>query len=344
MVNVAAAPVTIVGLFEDRIDAEDALLAMRRSQEQPDQVSLLIRASGHTGEEEGSTENLARALVDTALDAVGDWLQGLTSVIVPERGTYLVAGPLGAALTGIAVEHDTPAHHPDLPAPQSGEAISLLHTFVEFGFGNDEASYLEHRLAAGAVIVALTSSQRGRLQASRRLFADYNAVHIGQARTDAMLAAEASALLAAGPETPYGGDVIVADAVATIRHLCEAVAEMPTYRGICGTDVIDSTGRGAGVVHDLLGDDGGGIGPSCATSWWRSGDCLGSGATLSPSPMIWWTSPAAPSRRGSIARRSTAARASTPTDHSAAVWNRRSAATFSANRTGSSRRLAATPA
>lgn len=255
VVNVAASPVTIVGLFEDRIDAEDALLAMRRSQEQPDQVSLLIRASSHTGEEDDATEILARALVTTALDAVGGWLQGLTSVIVPERGTYLVAGPLGAALTGIAVEHQTPAHHPDLPAPQRGEAISLLHTFVEFGFGNDEASYLEHRLAAGAVIVALTTSQRGRLQSSRRLFADYNAVHIGQARTDAVLAAEAGALLAAAPEASRGGDVIVADAVATIRHLCAAGAENPDVRDICGSDVIDTTGRGTGVVLDLLGGE-----------------------------------------------------------------------------------------
>jgi hypothetical protein len=247
--------VTVVGLFEDRIDAEDALLAMRRSQEQPETVSLLIRASAHTGDEEDTTAVLARALANTALDAVGGWLQGLTSVIVPERGTYLAAGPLGAALTGIAVDHQSPANHPDLPTPLRGEAISLLHTFVEFGFGNDEASYLEHRLAAGAVIVALTTSQRGRLQSSRRLFADYNAVHIGQARTDASLAAEAGALLAAAPEASQGGDVIVADAVATICHLCEAVADIPEYRGSCGSDVIDSTGRGAGVVLDLLGVD-----------------------------------------------------------------------------------------
>jgi hypothetical protein len=247
--------VTIVALFEDRIDAEDALLAMRRAQEQPDQVSLLIRASSRSGDQQLNTEILARALVNTALDAVGGWLQGLTSVIVPERGTYLVAGPLGAALAGIAIEHQTPAHHPDLPAPQRGEAISLLHTFVEFGFGNDEASYLEHRLAAGAVIVALTSSQRFRLQASRRLFADYNAVHIGQARTDAVLAAEASALLAAAPEASQGGDVIVADAVATLRYLCGSVETIPEFRDVCGSDVIDSTGRGAGVVFDLLGED-----------------------------------------------------------------------------------------
>jgi hypothetical protein len=253
--NVAVSPVTIVALFEDRIDAEDALLAMRRAQEQPDQVSLLIRSSSNAEDQQISTEILARALVNTALDAVGGWLQGLTSVIVPERGTYLVAGPLGAALAGIAVKHDTPAHHPDLPAPQGGEAISLLHTFVEFGFGNDEASYLEHRLAAGAVVVALTSDQRVRLQSSRRLFADYNAVHIGQARTDAVLAAEASALLAAAPEASQGGDVIVADAVATVRHLCATVQELPEFRGICGSEVIDSTGRGTGVVYDLLGED-----------------------------------------------------------------------------------------
>lgn len=246
---------TIVGLFEDRIDAEDALLAMRRAQDQPDQVSLLIRASSQTGEQELDTEILARALVNTALDAVGGWLQGLTSVIVPERGTYLVAGPLGAALAGIGVDQETPTHHAELPPPRRGEAISLLHTFVEFGFGNDEASYLEHRLAAGAVIVALTSSQRGRLQASRRLFADYNAVHIGQARTDAVLMAEASALLAAAPEVSQGGDVIVADAVATVRHLCEIVQELPGFHGVCGSDVIDPTGRGAGVIFDLLGEE-----------------------------------------------------------------------------------------
>ncbi len=285
MENAAASPVTIIGLFEDRIDAEDALLAMRRSQEQPDQVSLMIRASSHTGNEEDSTGMLARALANTDLDAVGGWLQGLTSVIVPERGTYLVAGPVGAALAGIAVDHETPAHHPDLPAPQAGEAISLLHTFVEFGFGNDEASYLEHRLAAGAVVVALTTSQRGRLQSSRRLFADYNAVHIGQARTDAMLAAEASALLAATPEASQGGDVIVADAVATIRHLCEAVADHPVYGGVCGSDLIDTTGRGVGVVLDLLGDGGETNGPTVRYVVVSFGGLLGLGRQFVAVPL-----------------------------------------------------------
>ena len=261
MIGDAVSPVTLIAIFEDRIDAEDALLAMRRAQEPPEHVSLLIRTSLHTGTPITDSDAVARALVATALDAVGGWLQGLTSVIVPERGTYLVAGPLGAALTGIAVDHTPLSAHPHVPIPREGGAASLLHTFVEFGFGIDEASYLEHRLAAGTVMVAVTSPVRSGLLGTRRLFADYNAVHIGQAQTSADLAAEASALLAAAPEASHGGDVIVADSVASLSHLCDETGGDPAYHGACGSDVMDTTGRGAGVVYDLLGEtDGKGLG------------------------------------------------------------------------------------
>ena len=255
-------PVTVIGLFEDRIDAEDALVAMRRAQEPSDQVSVLIRASPHAGGSGEDADAITRALMTTDLDAVGGWLRGLTSLIVPERGTYLVAGPLGAALAGIAIDHAPLTEHPNFPTPRAGEAVSLLHTFVEFGFGNDEASYLEHRLAAGAVMVAVTTPARDTMQSTRRLFADYNAVHIGQARTNAHLAAEASALLAAAPEASHGGDVVVADSVAAMSHLCNETADDPIYRGVCGADVIDPSGRGTGVVLDVLGEMNG---PSPAT-------------------------------------------------------------------------------
>jgi hypothetical protein len=81
---------TLVALFDDTIDAEQALAALRKA-ERTERVSLIVRSAN--GGEERQTVELARTLVANALDAVGTWLSGLAALVVPERGEYLVAGP-----------------------------------------------------------------------------------------------------------------------------------------------------------------------------------------------------------------------------------------------------------
>lgn len=251
---------TVAGLFDDNLDAEQALLALRKAERAPEQISLVVRdrvAEGDSAVER--TGAVARALVATALDAVGGWLQGLASLIVPERGTYLVAGPLGAALAGAGPQPGTAAElGADPPGPATADpaglgSAGLLRTLTEFGFADDEADYLEHRLAAGAALIAVTSGLPDQIQGSRRLFASHNAVHIGLARTSDRLAAEATAALSAAPRTAASGEIVVADAVAPLRRLCRDrfLAEPP---GACGAEVLDRDGTAAGSVIEVFAD------------------------------------------------------------------------------------------
>jgi hypothetical protein len=247
-----AARRTVVGLFEDTIDAEQALLALRKANHAADIVSLVVRDKA-AEENEGPDRAgaVARAIVATALGAVGGWLQGLAELIVPERGTYLVAGPIGAALAGISAARDQGRTAWSYAAASDLTADSLLRTLTDFGFGPEEANYLEHRLAAGSALVAVTTNDPDSLQSTRRIFADHDAVYIGLAETDPGLFAEAEALLAAPPEASSGGDVVVTDAVAPLRRV--TVAGGPAEAAaLCDRDVVDTRGGEAGIVEDVL--------------------------------------------------------------------------------------------
>ncbi len=260
----AGARSTVVALFDDNIDAEHAMIALRKSERRPEQVSLIVR--DRAGEREGEADRpgaITRALVDSALDGVGDWLQGLASLVVPEHGRFLVAGPMGAALASISAtsndtmsggEHTTRSGPPVTVPPGT---VRLPHTLTTFGFSEDEATYLEHRLEAGSTLIAVTASDTRQAQATRHLFADHQAVHISATETDEQVLAEIESLLDGAPETTQNGDVVVADAVAPLVHLCRADARR-TSRPIlveqCGAEVVDRDGTEVGVVDDILTD------------------------------------------------------------------------------------------
>lgn len=251
---------TVVALFEDTIDAEHAMVALRKSDHPAEQVSLLVRDRDAEDGNGGNPTEVARALVATALDAVGSWLLGLAALIVPERGTFLAAGPLGAALAGSSAAHERAVALAE--ATNAAEATdvhtgALIHTLVDFGFSDDEAAYLENRLAAGSTLVAVTTEEDGQLQTTRRVFAAHDAVHIGMAETDQKIAVEAAALLAATPEVSSDGDVFVTDAVAPLHRLCDdegTGAHAAALRAFCGAEVVDSAGHEAGTVDDVLAE------------------------------------------------------------------------------------------
>lgn len=252
---------TVVGLFDDAIDAEHTLVALRRADRPAEQVSVLVRdraADAGSGPERHG--EVARAVVANALSAVSGWLLGLASLIVPDNGTYLVAGPIGAALAGVRTfeEHTRQrtgeGDEEEQPEPRELGIGGLGHTLTEFGFRPDEATYLQSRLAAGSALIAVTSSDPHQLQATRRLFADYSAVHIGQAQTGEIVLQEAEELLAAAPEEANSGDVVVADAVAPLHRLCSGGHHDSLGLRVCGASVVDSVGEETGDLEDLLAD------------------------------------------------------------------------------------------
>jgi hypothetical protein len=242
---------TIVGLFEDSIDAERALRALRASKLAPERVSLLVRDTRADMDKPAeATVAVARAIVDTALEAVAGWLQGLVSLILPERGTFLVAGPLGAALAGVGAggARDTAADRPAVPETEAPNG--LLRTLTEFGFGPDEARYLESRLVAGAAVIAVTTGDADVVLKTRQLFADHDAVHIGLAESDAGVVDLAEAMLAAPPEQ-LSGDVVVADAVASLQWGGRRGGGAPLAE-LRHRHVLDAAGEDAGTVEDIV--------------------------------------------------------------------------------------------
>lgn len=260
---------TVVGLFEDTIDAERALVTLRKAHRPPEQVSLLVRNRAADDGAADRTGAVSRAMVAMALDAVGNWLHGLAALMVPERGNFLVAGPLGATLAGIGGHH-RPAQ-PDTQPAESDERAeayqltaefspdALLNALTEFGFRDEEATYLEHRLTADATVVALTTGDTDELEAARHVFADHDAVYIAVAHTDVQIVEEAEDLLAAVP-AGHGGDVLVVDAVTPLRKLCEGETE-PTAT-LCGAPVVDRNGEEAGTVAEVLADAHGHAAPA----------------------------------------------------------------------------------
>lgn len=250
---------TVLGLFDDMIDTEHALAALRRAERPAEQVSVLVRdraADAAAGPERQG--EVARAVVANALSTVSGWLLGLAALVVPDDGTYLVAGPIGAALAGVRTieEHQRQRARDEgvaEPAPLSDlREEGLRYTLTEFGFRADEAAYLQNRLAAGSSLIAVTSSDADQLQATRRLFADHSAVHIGQAQTEDLIFTEAEELLAIPPEEAVSGEVVIADAVAPLLRLCHTDAPAAANSTVCGGNVVDMGGEEVGEIEDIL--------------------------------------------------------------------------------------------
>jgi len=158
---------TIIALFDDTIDAEHALSALRRSEQPSAQISVILRERVTEPHTRSNRETLlSRVIAASALETVGGWLQGLASLILPEdRASYLVAGPIGVMLASIHEAHesddaDENEAHFKVTNRQLTRALTL------FGFDLDEATYVEHRVVAGSPLIAVTSTQAPVLRAA----------------------------------------------------------------------------------------------------------------------------------------------------------------------------------
>ncbi|HET7091851.1 MAG TPA: PRC-barrel domain-containing protein, partial [Thermomicrobiales bacterium] len=137
------------------------------------------------------------------------------------------------------------------PDDEPAERDLLRGVLTTFGFGGDESTYLERRLEVGAALIAVTDDRKDALQDARRLFADHSAVYLGMARTDERLVATVEALLTTAPGLTPAGDVMIADAVAPLRHAAEADAS-PAVASLIGRAVIDERDAAVGDVDDVL--------------------------------------------------------------------------------------------
>lgn len=243
---------TVMALFDDTIDAETSLIALRRSKQPPSEISVIFRERVLNRPEEPPHRTVLSVVVaKSALDVVGSWLQGLASLVLPDRATYLAAGPIGAIL---ATLRDTRTHldeHDPESSPLRGlPTRQLTRSFQAFGFERDEAAYVEQRVVAGSPLIAVTSENIETLRISHQILSRNTPVYIGFTPTEPTILAQATRLLTTGPRGT--GAVVIADAVSPLRHIRVDTELQGTPRDLRGQVVTSRYGEVIGRVDDAL--------------------------------------------------------------------------------------------
>lgn len=151
----------VVGLFETRADAEEAIQRLRRSGIQPEGISVAMKQTSEaSGPDVAREPHLAEATATedlagegTAVGAVSGaavgTLVGLlvagSTFVLPGLGTFLIAGPLFSALTGAGV------------GAASGGVLGAL---VGSGIPEEEASHYASDVESGRVILVARVEDR----------------------------------------------------------------------------------------------------------------------------------------------------------------------------------------
>lgn len=238
-------PVTIVGLFEDEIDTRRALAQLRKKDVPAHFVSVLIRLSDSGSEQASNGEGVvARAISACDLEGVADWLLGFVTIEAERLGTYLVAGPVGASLAGDKVTE----------IAEGSDLTPIGAVLNYFGFGPDEAAYMDSRITAGSWLVSVTCAEREALLTASKTFSNENAVYIPTAATGHDIAEHADELLDLPPERSSDGDVIVTDAVARFFRIsgCDRADEV--FMTLRDRPVVDPDGDEVGTLVDFIAE------------------------------------------------------------------------------------------
>lgn len=135
---------TVVGLFDSRIQAENAIDKLKRSGYRPEDISIVMRnpdEAREMQEHEGVGGATATGLIGGGiLGGLAGLLVGLGALAIPGIGPVIAAGPLIAAITGGA-----------LGAATGG----LIGALVDAGVPEEEARHYHTGVERGGILLAV---------------------------------------------------------------------------------------------------------------------------------------------------------------------------------------------
>lgn len=175
---------TVIGIFQDKFDAESAIDELEEMGFNPKDVSVVVKdgipVAGNLenkqadayGTKGGSVAEgaVSGAATGGVLGGLAGLLIGIGALAIPGVGAFLVGGPIAIALglTGAAATTIS-------GATTGALAGGLLGGLIGLGVPESEARIYEQRVREGAVLLAVpTNSQTGESEV-RKVFQDYNA-------------------------------------------------------------------------------------------------------------------------------------------------------------------------
>jgi hypothetical protein len=136
-------PRMVAGVFDDRVDADQALQALRDAGFAPDQISIVMLQTPQPENEPPRglhVDETTGILAGGALGGLAGWLIGATAVAVPGLGALLAAGALVGALGGAGIGAATGG---------------LIGHLVDEGLTHEEAGYYHERVRHGAALMTV---------------------------------------------------------------------------------------------------------------------------------------------------------------------------------------------
>jgi uncharacterized protein (TIGR02271 family) len=158
---------TVVGVFDDREDARDAIEALKDTGFSSDSISVLSpdkqatqEIADDTGTHAGSGATTG-AVAGGVLGGIGGWLIGIGALAIPGVGPFIAAGAFATALGGAAI----------------GAGVgAIAGALVGMGVPEDQAKYYEGEAKAGKTLVTVRAGDR--YDEAQRILRDQGAYHI----------------------------------------------------------------------------------------------------------------------------------------------------------------------
>jgi uncharacterized membrane protein len=137
----------VVGIFDDRTDAEQALHALKGAGYQGDSVGIAALQTPQTSEVHSHEEphhirvdETTGLLAGGILGGLAGWLIGAATVAIPGLGALVAAGALVGAVGGAGI---------------GASAGGLIGHLIDRGLSQDEAHYYHERVQHGAIMVTV---------------------------------------------------------------------------------------------------------------------------------------------------------------------------------------------
>ena len=170
---------TVIGVFEDKFDAESAIDELQEMGFNPKDVSVVVKGGGAVTHSSGSKGgSVAEGAVSGAatggvLGGLAGLLIGIGALAIPGVGAFLVGGPI-AVLLGL-----TGAAATTISGATTGAlAGGLMGGLIGLGIPEDVAQVYEQRVQEGAVLLAVPTNTATGENEVRKVFNDYNADQI----------------------------------------------------------------------------------------------------------------------------------------------------------------------
>jgi hypothetical protein len=142
---------TVVGVFDDREEARDAIEALKDNRFAAESISILspdTQAAQEIAVDTGTqaaTGAASGAVAGGILGGVGGWLVGIGALAIPGIGPFIAAGAIATAIGGAAI----------------GAGVgAIAGALVGMGVPEEHAEYYEGEARAGKTLVTVRAEAR----------------------------------------------------------------------------------------------------------------------------------------------------------------------------------------